>query len=62
MKPTMKTKNLPAYVLKHVRMRHMKESVFTMSDLKQLSTESPHQPVREFAKWKLRKVGTINEN
>ncbi len=58
----MKTKNLPSYVLKHVRIRHMKESVFTMSDLNQLATESPHQPVREFAKWKLRKVGTINDN
>jgi hypothetical protein len=58
----MKTKNLPAYILKHVRMRHMKDTVLTLSDLTQLSTESPHQPVREFAKWKLRKVGTIFEN
>jgi hypothetical protein len=55
-------KNLPAYVLKHVRMRHMKDTVLTLSDLTQLATESPHQPVREFAKWKLRKVGPINEN
>jgi len=58
----MKTKNLPAYILKHVRMRHMKDTTLSLSDLKQLSTESPHQPVREFAKWKLRKIGPINEN
>jgi hypothetical protein len=55
-------KNLPAYVLKHVRIRHMKDTVLTLSDLNQLATESPHQPVREFAKWKLRKIGPINEN
>ena len=58
----MKPKNLPAYVLKHVRMRHMKDTTLSLSDLQLLSTDSPHQPVREYAKWKLRKIGPINEN
>ena len=58
----MKTKNLPAYVLKHVRMRHMKDTTLSLSDLTQLSTESPHQPVREYAKWKLKRIGPISEN
>ena len=58
----MKTSNLPAYLLKHIRIRHLKECRLSLSDLTQLRDESPHQPVREFAKWKLRKVGAICTN
>jgi len=54
--------NLPAYLLKHIRIRHLKGIQLRQSDLVQLRDESPHQPVREFAKWKLRKVGNLNQN
>ena len=58
----MKAENLPAYLLKHIRIRHLKECRLSLSDLTQLRDESPHQTVREFAKWKLRKVGPICTN
>lgn len=58
----MKTSNLPTYLLKHIRIRHLKDCRLSLSDLCQLRDESPHQPVREFAKWKLRKVGHLNQN
>lgn len=57
-----KPKNLPPYLLKHIRIRHLKGTELTQADLEQLIADSPHQTVREFAKWKLRKVGKLNEN
>jgi len=46
---TMKTENLPAYLLKHIRIRHLHQIVVHSGNLVQLGVLSPQQPVRKYA-------------